>query len=152
MALLRAFGYETEGSERAADPADISRDITTTSFMAGLKLTLTAAGADGGSAQADAMLQALSEGTLTVTDAASGVRITAWDADRPAASDTAARRATAIDNSGWSPFLKSHLARGADAAYAKTADGSFVDQPTGQHAFFGTVGTEYVYLTWPKAG
>ncbi|MGV8936056.1 MAG: hypothetical protein ACOH2J_02975 [Allorhizobium sp.] len=152
MALLRAFGYETEGSTKAADAADISNDITTTSFMAGLKLTLTAAGADGGSAQADAMLKALAEGTLTVMDAASGVKITAWDADSAGDRNTATGRATAIDRSGWSPFLKSHLTRGSDAAYVKTADGSFVDTPTGEHAFFGTVGSEYVYLTWPKVG
>lgn len=172
--VLRAYGYDTsdggtsstnatlqrlldslsdgaDASVAATEEATISDDITTKSFMAGLKQKLTSAG-EGGSAQADAMLQALAQGTLTVTDAASGVQIAAWDVDAATEKDTVAKDATAIDNTGWSPFLKSHLTRGANAAYARTEDGSFVDKPSGQNAYFGTVGEEYVYLTWPKAG
>ncbi|HTO33191.1 MAG TPA: hypothetical protein VL202_18750 [Pararhizobium sp.] len=166
-ALLQRYGIDTSSSSsqtlsallsslspattETEEPA-ISNDVTTASFMAGLKKSLEAmAETAGTSAQGKSMLAALEAGTLTVADPLSGVTIKAWDTGSADEKDTDSKAGAAIEKSGWSAFLKAHLSRDADAAFTKTAEGSYVDKTTGDNAYFGTVGSEYVYLTWPQA-
>ncbi len=166
-ALLQRYGVDTSSSSsqtlsallsslspattETEEPA-ISNDITTASFMAGLKKSLEEmAETAGTSAQGKSMLAALEAGALTVTDPLSGVTIKAWDPDSADEKNTDSKTGTEIETSGWSAFLKAHLSRGADAAFVKTSEGSYVDKTTGDNAYFGTVGSEYVYLTWPQA-
>lgn len=167
-ALLQRYGVDTSSSSsqtlsallsslspattETEEPAMISNDITTASFMAGLKKSLEEmAQTAGTSAQGKSMLAALEAGTLAVTDPLSGVTITAWDPDSDEEKNTDSKTGTEIEKSGWSAFLKAHLSRGSDAAFTRTAVGSYVDKTTGGNAYFGTVGSEYVYLTWPQA-
>ncbi|MCO5731990.1 hypothetical protein [Rhizobium sp. SSA_523] len=98
--------------------------------------------------QAEAMLAALKEGKLNVTDSAGGQKVQAWD---PAAKDAEAKKATATDKQEWSAFLRSHLTREASGKFALNKDGSYTDAPSGNNAFFGMVGDKYLYLNWPKA-
>lgn len=130
-----------------------STDITTSSFMALLKQNLTATAKkneDGG--QAQAMLDALNNGTLTVSDPTNGVSITAWD---PSATDTTdattsttTKTATTIPTTDWNDYLKTHLQRGSNGTFARASDGSFIDKTTGNEAYFGQVGSQFYYLTW----
>lgn len=136
-----------------------STDITSSSFMALLKqdLTTTAEGSGDGAKQAQAMLTALAAGTLTVSDPINGVSITAWDpssSDSSTGSDSSAssHMATSIATSGWNDYLKEHLERNSDATFTRTADNSFVDKSTGNEAYFGQVGSQYYYLSWPASG
>ncbi len=172
--LLQRYGYDTSSSssnttlqrlldsfkanpvdaaeDAASTPATVSPDITTASFMAGLKAKLVAATkAPGGSPQAEAMLKALEAGTLTVTDATGGKTITAWDVDAEAEKDTESKPGTATETIGWSDFLKAHLTRGATATFARADDNSYIDKTNGHNADFGTVGSTYVYMSWPTA-
>lgn len=165
--LLRRYGIDTSGSSSqtlsallsSLSPAAtetpepvISNDITTASFMAGMKQSLDdMAETAGTSTQAKSMLAALEAGTLTVTDPLSGVTIKAWDTDSAGEKDTESKIGTATEKSGWSAFFEAHLSRGSGAAFTKTTEGSYVDKITGDNAYFGTVGSQYVYLTWPQA-
>ncbi len=94
------------------------------------------------------MLEALKEGTLTVSDPAEGVQIKAWDVETD--KKTTSKPATEIATTGWSDFLKDHLKRDG-SAYAKSSGGAYVDRISGDSAFFGSVGSRYYYLTWPQA-
>ncbi|MGO4565354.1 hypothetical protein AB4Z52_09845 [Rhizobium sp. 2YAF20] len=145
----------TTTSTSSSDVA--STDITTSSFMALLKQNLTATAKkneDGG--QAQAMLDALANGTLTVNDPASGVSITAWD---PSASTDAAatttdgtsKSGTAIPVTDWNDYLKAHLARSSNGTFSRTSDGSFIDKESGKDAYFGQVGSQFYYLTYPSS-
>jgi hypothetical protein len=134
-----------------------STDITTASFMALLKqnLTATAAGTSDLASQAQAMLDALKAGTLTVSDPTSGVSIVAWDPSAKKSTDSstatssaAANTATAIPTTDWNDFLKTHLKRNSDGTFARAADNSFIDKATGSEAYFGQVGSQFYYLTW----
>jgi hypothetical protein len=137
-----------------------STDITTTSFMALLKqnLTATAAGSSDGAKQAQAMLDALEAGTLTVSDPTSGVSIKAWDPTATSSTDTSdtsdtthtatANSPTAIPTTDWNDYLKAHLQRNENGTLTRATDNSFVDKSTGNEAYFGQVGTQFYYLTW----
>lgn len=150
-ALEATYDVASSSTDTTENPA-ISDDITTASFMKGLKAKLTDLKTQPGYAdQAEAMLAALKAGTLTVSDPVNGRQIKAWDATSDAEKNTTSKPGTAIDNTGWSDFLKAHLTRGEGGTYARQADGSFVDKPTGQNAYFGTIGSDYVYLTWPAS-
>ena len=138
-----------------------STDITTSSFMALLKqnLTATAAGNSDGAKQAQAMLDALKAGTLTVSDPTKGVSISAWDpTSKTAASSTSTPEATkaspakTIPTSDWNDYLKAHLQRNGDGTLSRAADNSFIDKTTGQDAYFGQVGTQFYYMSWSQAG
>lgn len=152
----------TTAAADASSTATASTDITTASFMALLKqnLTSTAAGSTDGAKQAQAMLDALDAGTLTVSDPTNGVSITAWDPTVTTSTDGAtttdaatatANTATSIPTTDWNDYLKAHLQRNADGTLTRAADNSFVDKPTGNEAYFGQVGTQFYYLTWTDA-
>jgi hypothetical protein len=118
-------------------------------------LTATAAGSSDGAQQAQAMLDALEAGTLTVSDPTNGVSITAWDptatstTDASASTDTTtANSPTAIPTTDWNDYLKAHLQRNENGTLTRAADNSFVDKSTGNEAYFGQVGTQFYYLTW----
>jgi hypothetical protein len=142
-----------------------STDITTDSFMALLKQNLTATAKkneDGG--QAQAMLDALNNGTLTVNDPINGVSITAWDpsaatdtntADQAAsttATSSTGKTGTTIPTTDWNDYLKTHLERGSNGTFTRASDGSFIDKTTGKEAYFGQVGSQFYYLTWSAPG
>lgn len=151
-ALLDTLSPGTDTTAPAQLAAEISPDVTTASFMAGLKKTLEdMAGAPGTGKQAESMLAALDAGTLTVTDPLKGVAIKAWDVDSAADKDTRTITGDTVETSGWSDFLRTHLARGNSGAFTRTAEGSYTDAVTGDNAYFGTVGSTYVYLSWPQS-
>jgi hypothetical protein len=142
-----------------------STDITTSSFMALLKQNLTATAKkndDGG--QAQAMLDALNNGTLTVNDPINGVSITAWDPSAAANTDTTdqatstsgtsstGNTGTTIPTTDWNDYLKTHLERGSNGTFTRASDGSFIDKTTGKEAYFGQVGSQFYYLTWSAPG
>ncbi len=95
-------------------------------------------------AQGQAMAQALKAGTLTVADPLTGRSVAAFSPDKQQSAKT-----SEIGASGWSDYLKDHLKRGEDGSFQRARDGSYIDASTGAHAWFGTIGTGYVYLTWP---
>lgn len=152
----------TTTSADASSTTAASTDITTASFMALLKqnLTSTAAGKSDGAKQAQAMLDALDAGTLTVSDPTKGVSITAWDPTATSSTDTGdttattsstattANSATTIPTTDWNDYLKAHLERNADGTLTRSADNSFVDKSTGNEAYFGQVGTRFYYMSW----
>lgn len=152
-ALLNVLSAQTKtvtATDETAETA-VSTDIQTASFMTGLKQKLEdMAGVAGTSKQATSMLAAFEAGTLTVTDPVKGITIKAWDVDNAAEKETTSKTGDASETTGWSQFLKSHLTRGDTAAYAKTAEGSYIDASTGDSAYFGTIGSGYVYLSWPQ--
>ncbi|MBB5575112.1 MULTISPECIES: hypothetical protein [Rhizobium] len=127
-------------------------DMTSSSFMSLLKQNLQdAVKSEGKGGQAQAMLDALDNGTLTVSDPTKGVSITAWDASADSEQGTTSKTGDTIPTSDWNDFLKAHLERGSDGTFVKNSDGSFIDKVTGNEAYFGQVGSQYYYITWPSA-
>ncbi|EJZ18332.1 hypothetical protein NE852_18730 [Rhizobium sp. Pop5] len=148
--LLDTLSARSDTSNEA-DASGDSTDVTSASFMSMLKQQLQdAAAAEGESGKAHDMLAALKAGTLTISDPTQGVSIAAWDVDDPDEADTKSKAGKAIDVSGWSDFLKAHLERGSDGAFVKK-NGSYVDQTNDSNAFFGQIGSNYYYLSWPQA-
>ncbi|WP_434711447.1 hypothetical protein NMA58_17275 [Rhizobium sp. YTUHZ045] len=148
--LLGALSSEDDTSDET-DTTDDSADVTSASFMSMLKQQLQeAAAAEGESGKAHDMLAALEAGTLTISDPTQGVSVPAWDIDDPDEADTESKAGEAINVSGWSDFLDAHLERGSDGAFVKE-NGSYVDQTNDSHAFFGLIGSNYYYLSWPQA-
>ncbi|WFU09371.1 hypothetical protein QA646_00430 [Rhizobium sp. CB3090] len=126
-------------------------DMTSSSFMDLLKQNLQdAVKSEGKGGQAQAMLDALDNGTLTVSDPTKGVSIQAWDVDADTEQGTTSKTGDTIPTSDWNDFLKAHLERGSDGTFVKNSDGSFVDKTTGNEAYFGQVGSQYYYITWPS--
>jgi hypothetical protein len=156
--ILNGMASSQTDTSSPASSTLASTDITTDSFMALLKQNLTATAKkndDGG--QAQAMLDALNDGTLTVNDPINGVSITAWDPsaanDSPdTATATAGKTGTTIPNTDWNDYLKTHLQRGSNGTFTRATDGSFIDKTTGNEAYFGQVGSQFYYLTWPAPG
>lgn len=148
--LLDTLSSQSDTTEETDATGD-SADITSASFMSMLKQQLQeAATAEGESGKAHDMLAALAAGTLTISDPTQGVSVAAWDVDDPDEVDTESKAGKAIDVSGWSEFLNAHLERGSNGAFIKE-NGSYVDQTTDSNAFFGLVGSNYYYLSWPQA-
>ncbi|ANL73642.1 hypothetical protein AMC83_CH03709 [Rhizobium phaseoli] len=148
--LLDTLSSQSDTTEKTDATGDRA-DITSASFMAVLKQQLQeAAAAEGESGKAHNMLAALEAGTLTISDPTQGVSVAAWDVDDPDEADTESKAGKAIDVSGWSDFLNAHLERGSDGAFVKE-NGSYVDQTTDSNAFFGLIGSNYYYLSWPQA-
>ncbi|MDK4727225.1 hypothetical protein [Rhizobium phaseoli] len=148
--LLDTLSSQSDTTEETDAKGD-GADITSASFMAMLKQQLQeAAAAEGESGKAHNMLAALEAGTLTISDPTQGVSVAAWDVDDPDEADTESKAGKAIDVSGWSDFLNAHLERGSDGAFVKE-NGSYVDQTTDSNAFFGLIGSNYYYLSWPQA-
>ncbi|MBP2443752.1 hypothetical protein [Rhizobium leguminosarum] len=135
----------------ATDTTGGSADVTSASFMSMLKQQLQdAAAAEGESGKAHDMLAALEASTLNITDPTQGVSIAAWDVDDSDEANTESKVGKDIDVSGWSDFLDAHLERGSDGAFVKES-GSYVDQTNDSNAFFGLIGSNYYYLSWPQA-
>lgn len=150
-ALLNSLTAKQSDDSTASQADDSSTDITSSSFMDLLKQNLQdAVKAEGPDGQAQAMLDALNNGTLTVSNPPAGVSITAWDVDSADEKDTTSKTGTSIDTSDWNTFLKAHLQRGSNGAFVRNDDGSFVDKTTGNEAYFGQVGSQFYYLTWPS--
>ncbi|MBB2698428.1 UNVERIFIED_ORG: hypothetical protein GGD59_001892 [Rhizobium esperanzae] len=148
--LLDTLSSQSDTTEETDATGD-GADITSASFMAMLKQQLQeAAAAEGESGKAHNMLAALEAGTLTISDPTQGVSVAGWDVDDPDEADTESKAGKAIDVSGWSDFLNAHLERGSDGAFVKE-NGSYVDQTTDSNAFFGLIGSNYYYLSWPQA-
>lgn len=148
--LLDTLSAQSDASDEA-DTSDDSADVTSASFMSMLKQQLQdAAAAEGESGKAHDMLAALEAGTLTITDPTQGVSIAAWDVEDPDEADTESKAGKDIDVSGWSDFLDAHLERGSDGAFVKQ-NGSYVDQTNDSNAYFGLIGQNYYYLSWPQA-
>ncbi|OWO92730.1 hypothetical protein B5E41_21890 [Rhizobium esperanzae] len=148
--LLDALSSKDDTSDETDTTGD-SADVTSASFMSMLKQQLQeAAAAEGESGKALDMLAALEAGTLTISDPTQGVSIPAWDVDDPDEADTESKAGEAIDISGWSDFLDAHLERGSDGAFVKE-NGNYVDQTNDSNAFFGLIGSNYYYLSWPQA-
>ncbi|MFB2606950.1 hypothetical protein ACE04B_34120, partial [Rhizobium phaseoli] len=125
--LLDTLSSQSDTTEETDATGDRA-DITSASFMAMLKQQLQeAAAAEGESGKAHNMLAALEAGTLTISDPTQGVSVAAWDVDDPDEADTESKAGKAIDVSGWSDFLNTHLERGSDGAFVKE-NGSYVDQ------------------------
>lgn len=152
LTQLLAQYAQTSNEDAQTDDTDTqlsSGDITKADFMKELKETLEDLIADPDKAsQAKTMLEALTAGTLTVSDPAEGAQIKAWDVASD--TETTSRPATDIAMTGWSDFLKDHLKRDG-SAYARSEAGAYVDTISGDNAFFGSVGSRYYYLTWPQA-
>ncbi|SCB59479.1 hypothetical protein GA0061105_107166 [Rhizobium aethiopicum] len=147
--LLDTLSSKDDTSDETDTTGD-SADVTSASFMSMLKKQLQeAAAAEGESGKAHDMLAAFEAGTLTISDPTQGVSVAAWDVDDPDEADTE-KTGKAIDVSGWSDFLDAHLERGSDGAFVKE-NGSYVDQTNDSHAFFGLIGSNYYYLSWPQA-
>ncbi|MBY5533688.1 hypothetical protein HFO58_11020 [Rhizobium leguminosarum] len=147
-ALLEAISSKANAAPTLAKT--VSTDVTSASFMEGLKEKLEEmTDVQSTSSQAKAMLAALGAGTLTVTDPVKGVTVKAWDVDSAKEKSTSGKSGDKVEATDWSSFLKSHLARGDTGAYTKTAQGSYIDIPSGGSAYFGIIGADYVYLTWP---
>lgn len=150
LTTLATQNFSSTDDTTSSTTTTVSDDVTTASFMRSLKDSLEEmADTAAGKKQADAMLAALTAGTLTVTDPVSGQKIAAWDVDDEKHKDTATGAATTIATNNWSDFLKERLTRGEDVSYAKSSDGSYIDKTTGENAYFGTVGNRYYYLSWP---
>jgi hypothetical protein len=98
---------------------------------------------------AQAMREALEAGTLTVTDAAAGETIKAWNPVDPETTGSAKAMAAATD---WTSFLKQHLTRESSGLYVRNEDSSHQDRLTGESAYFGMIGETYYYLSWTKPG
>lgn len=141
-------GLSSSSTDTSGTTSDDDPDMTSSDFMSLLKSNLQTAVNNGDTGQAQAMLDALSAGTLTVTDPTAGQSITAWD---PSDSSDKAQTATSVDEDDWNDFLKAHLTRGADGSLTHNSDGSYTDKVTGDEAYFGQVGNQYYYITWPSA-
>lgn len=165
--LLGSLGFDSSGSTRLnsktlsiilqalqnqGDAAgDQTQQHTTGSigskdFMAKLKAQLS----DGGSEPMSyvnnrEMLKALKDGTLTVTNPATGETVTAYEPN----SSSHASKPDKGDPKAWNKFLDEHLKRDEKGSFVKSADGSYVDAKTGQNAYFEKVDGSYYYFTWP---
>jgi hypothetical protein len=115
-------------------------------FMAKLKDQLTTGGSSPMNyVNNQQMLKAMKDGTLTVTNPATGETVTAYEPDgnKPAAKPDKG------DPMAWNKFLDEHLKRDANGNFAKSADGSYIDAKTGQNAYFDKIDGNYYYFTWP---
>jgi len=149
--LLDTLSTQNDQAEETTDTSGESTDVTSSSFMAMLKKQLEEAAQQeetGGTAHD--MLAALENGTLTVSDPTQGVSIAAWDVENPDEANTDSKPGTDIDASGWNDFLNAHLKRGDDASFVKQGN-HYVDQLDNSNAYFGQIGSNFYYLTWPQA-
>jgi hypothetical protein len=149
--LLDTLSTQNDQTDETTDTWSENPDVTSSSFMAMLKKQLEeAAQQEGTDGTAHDMLAALENGTLTVSDPTQGVSIAAWDVENPDEANTDSKPGTDIDASGWNDFLNAHLKRGDDASFVKQA-GHYVDKVDNSNAYFGQIGSNFYYLTWPQA-
>ncbi len=146
--LLDRIDAGKAGSTDAAGNAVASTDITTASFMALLRQNMTAAAdAKGDGSQEAAMLAAFKKGQLTVTDPTQGVSIKAWDVTKEP--DVDQKKGTDVKTDDWNDFLRDHLQRDSHGRLVRSENGSFIEKGTGNEVYFGQVGTQNYYITWP---
>jgi hypothetical protein len=149
--LLDTLSAQNDQPVETTDTASENPDVTSSSFMAMLKQQLEeAAEQEGTDGSAHDMLAALENGTLTIVDPTQGVSITAWDVESPDEANTNNKTGTNIEASGWNDFLNAHLKRGDDASFVRQA-GHYVDKVDNSNAYFGQIGSDFYYLTWPQA-
>lgn len=147
--LLEGLARNNGTTKTTTTPAapKVIDDVTSSGFMTALTAKLKASVNDPVSGkQAQAMLTALKNGTLSVSDPTKGVAIDAWN---PGDKTSKATKPEKIDTDSWNEFLKDHLKRSDKGSFVRTSDGSYVDKPTGQNAFFGSLNGKYYYVTWP---
>ena len=144
--LINSLSVKTD--QAAAAPPEQPDSITSEDFPKFLKQQLELMKKEPGKAeQAGAMLKALDEGKLTVSDAAEGKTIQLSDPDK---AKTDKPKATDLTSKDWGSFLRDHLARENGGQFTRNKDGSYVDRQSGQHAFYGSLGDKSYYLTWPS--
>lgn len=145
--LLQAIQNQNGGTPAVDKPSQaVAGFLGTKNFMTMLKDKLS----DGGDNPLDyvnyqSMLAALQDGTLSVTNPATGETATAFEPKDDKQNATIADG----EKTAWNTFLDSHLKRNGDGSFAKSADGSYIDTRTGENAYFGKVGGTYYYFTWP---
>lgn len=143
--ILQALQNQSEGSS-AGSQQHPTGTIGSKDFMTKLKASLTDGGSDPMSyVTHQRMLQALKDGTLTVTNPATGETSTAYDPD----SAKSGSKTEKAEPKAWNKFLDEHLKRDANGNFVKSPEGSYVDAKTGQNAYFGKIEGNYVYFTWP---
>ncbi len=148
--MLDKINAGKAGSTDAAGNTVASTDITTASFMALLRQNMTAAAdAKGAGSQEAAMLAAFKKGQLTVTDPTQGVSIKAWDVTDPKEADVDQKKGTDIKTDDWNDFLRDHLQRDSHGRLVRSENGSFIEKGTGNEVYFGQVGSQNYYITWP---
>jgi len=148
--MLDKINAGKAGSTDTSGNTTASTDITTASFMALLRQNMTAAAeAKGEGSQEAAMLAAFKKGQLTVTDPTKGVSIKAWDVTDPKEADVDQKKGTAIETTDWNKFLRDHLQRDSHGRLVRSENGSFIEKGTGNEVYFGQVGTQNYYITWP---
>jgi hypothetical protein len=146
--MLDRINAGKAGSTDASGNGTASTDITTASFMALLRQNMTAAAdAKGDGSQEAAMLAAFKKGQLTVTDPTQGVSIKAWDVTKEP--DVDQKKGTAVKTDDWNDFLRDHLQRDSHGRLVRSENGSFIEKGSGNEVYFGQVGTQNYYITWP---
>lgn len=140
----------TNGTTKATTPQaapKVADDVTSSDFMTAFAAKLKASVNDPVSGQqSKAMLDALNKGTLSISDPTKGVSIDGWNPDDK---NSKAAKPEKIEKDNWNDFLKDHLKRSDKGTFVRTSDGSYLDKPTGQNAFFGSLNGKYYYVTWP---
>ena len=58
-------------------------------------------------------------------------------------------KGTAIETDDWNDFLRDHLQRDSHGRLVRSENGSFIEKGTGNEVYFGQVGTQNYYITWP---
>lgn len=141
-----AHGALTPRLDLTVNP-DTWQNVTSATFMRELKLWLAELAYDRMNFNRGCeMLQAFAANTLKVFDPVDGIVVKAGDRD---SAESAQLKSEDIGAAGWSQFLKRHVKRGADNAYAKDEDGNYIDILSGERAYFGAVGSKFYYFTWP---
>lgn len=142
------------GGNAAAEDDGAIEDMSSTAFMKAVKRKIDTLASSPDTAQmATAMQQALSRGELAVTNVEAGEQVVARDPSASATSDgtgaSSSSEVTSVASSPWSSFLRNGLVRDSHGLYVRNADSSHIDKATGDSAYFGMVGDNNYYLSWP---
>ncbi|AYD00353.1 hypothetical protein [Neorhizobium sp. NCHU2750] len=137
-----------------ADDDGSVEDMSSAAFMKAVKKKIDTLASSPDTAQmAATMRQAFSQGELTVTNVEAGEQVAAWDPAAATISDGAGATSngeiTSVASSQWSSFLRNGLVRDSHGLYVRNADSSHIDKATGDSAYFGMVGDNNYYLSWP---
>lgn len=147
--LLNRIADQQDDAASSTDTVKQPDSVTSADFAAFIKQQLEEMKKEPGKAsQADAMLNALEAGTLTVADAAEGksVQLVA-----PGKVSTQEIKVTDLTSKDWGSFLRDHLTRENGGIFSRNVDGSYIDRQSGQNAFYGSLGDKSYYLTWPSS-
>ncbi|KRB55263.1 hypothetical protein ASE04_06045 [Rhizobium sp. Root708] len=144
-AILQAL--QNQGDEAGGETQQhTTGSIGSKDFMTKLKVRLGDSSSEPMSyVNNQEMLKALKDGTLTVTNPATGETVSAYEPN----STNHASKPEKGDPKAWNKFLDEHLKRDAKGNFVKSADGSYIDAKTGQNAYFEKVDGSYYYFTWP---